>query len=123
MKKIFSILLNSAAAVFLFAGCSKVADLPQYEEGSAVTLTANKTSVVATAADSSTNVVTFNWTSPKYASDTSSYKFLLQFDSTGRNFSQASTVEVKGNLTTFLTGRDLNNMLLNYGFNLGTPYT
>ncbi len=123
MKKILSILLTSAAAVFLFAGCSKVADLPQYEKGSAVTLTANKTSVVATAADSSTNVVTFNWTSPKYASDTSSYKFLLQFDSTGRNFSQASTVEVKGNLTTFLTGRDLNNMLLNYGFNLGTPYT
>ncbi len=123
MKKFLSIFLTGLTAFFFFAGCNKVADLPQYEKGTAVTLTANKTTVVATAADSTTNVVTFNWTSPKYATDTSSYKFLLQFDSTGRNFAQASTVQVKGNLTTFLTGRDLNAMLLNYGFTLGTPYT
>ena len=123
MKKILSIFLTGLTAAYFFASCSKVADLPQYEKGTAVTLTANKTAVVATAADSTTNVVTFNWTSPKYATDTTSYKFLLQFDSTGRNFAQVSTVEVKGNLTTFLTGRELNTMLLNYGFNLGTPYT
>jgi hypothetical protein len=78
---------------------------------------------VATAADSTTNVVSFNWTSPEYATDSNRYKFLLQIDSTGRNFAQAVTKEVTGNLATEFTGRDLNAILLNYGFTLGTPYT
>ncbi|HZH96032.1 MAG TPA: SusE domain-containing protein [Flavisolibacter sp.] len=123
MKKIFSIASIVLTAALFFAGCSKVDDLPMYENGNAVTLTASKTAVVATAADSTTNVVTFNWTSPKYATDSNKYKFLLQFDSTGRNYAQASTREITGNFTTALTGRDLNAMLLNYGFALGTPYT
>lgn len=123
MKKILSIFLSGLTAAFFFTGCSKVEDLPSYGNGTAVTLTSTKTAVVATAADSTATVVTFNWTSPKYATDSNKYKFLLQFDSTGRNYAQASTREVTGNLTTALTGRDLNAMLLNYGFAPGTPYT
>ena len=65
MKKFLSLFSIVFTAAMFFAGCSKVDDLPMYENGTAVTLTASKTAVVATAADSTTNVVVFNWTSPK----------------------------------------------------------
>ena len=91
MKKYFSILTFIGAIALVMAGCHKVADLPYYENGTAVTLTSNKTSVAPTPADSLNSVVTFNWTSPKYATDTSTYKFVLEIDSSGRNFSKKVT--------------------------------
>lgn len=123
MKKIFSIGPLVLAAVLFFAGCSKVADLPHYENGKAVTLTASKTAVMAMASDSTNTVVTLSWTTPNYATDSNTYKFILEMDSTGRNFAKPATKEVKGKLTTSFTGRELNAILLDYGFSLGTPYT
>jgi len=123
MKYINKFLFLSVVTTLLFTACRKVADLPHYDNGTAVTLTASKTAVVATAADSSTNVISFAWTSPKYSTDTSSYKFILEIDSTGRNFSKEITKIVTGSLGTSLTGRDLNTILLNYGFAVGTAYT
>ena len=122
MKKYFSILTFIGAIALVMAGCHKVADLPYYENGTAVTLTSNKTSVAPTPADSLNSVVTFNWTSPKYATDTSTYKFVLEIDSSGRNFSKKVTKTVIGKLTTSLTGKELNAILLNYGFSLGVAY-
>ena len=122
MKKYFSILTFIGAIALVMAGCHKVVDLPYYENGTAVTLTSNKTSVAPTPADSLNSVVTFNWTSPKYATDTSTYKFVLEIDSSGRNFSKKVTKTVIGKLTTSLTGKELNAILLNYGFSLGVAY-
>jgi hypothetical protein len=123
MKYINKFLFLSVVTTLLFTACRKVADLPHYDNGTAVTLTASKAAVVATAADSSTNVISFAWTSPKYSTDTSTYKFILEMDSTGRNFSKEITKIVTGSLGTSLTGRDLNTILLNYGFAVGTAYT
>lgn len=104
------------------AGCHKVPDLPYYEKGTTVTLTANKTTVTSTPADSITNVISFAWTSPKYAQDSGMYKYVLEIDSTGRNFSKESTKIIIGALGTTLTGKELNTILLNYGFSLGVGY-
>src|SRR4026208_1761064 len=123
MKSIINKLTIAIAGIVLFAACRKVDDLPYYANGNAVTLAANKTSVTPTLADSTTEVVRFSWNSPKYSTDTSTYKFVLEIDSTGRNFSKKLTKTVYGNLATGLTGRELNNILLNYGFALGSPYT
>ena len=97
MKQFINYLAIAITGLTFLAGCDKVDDLPFYENGTAVTLSANKTAVVASAADSTTNVVSFNWTSPEYATDSSRYKFLIQIDSTGRNFAQATTKEIIGN--------------------------
>jgi hypothetical protein len=35
-------------------------------------------------------VVAFSWTSPNYATDTTNYKFIIEIDSTGRNFAKAT---------------------------------
>lgn len=109
-------------AVLVFVACTKVDDLPNYENGTAVTLTPSKTSVIATPADSSNAVISFSWTTPKYATDTSNYKYILEFDSTGRNFAKAGSKTVTGTLSTSLTGKELNAVLLDYGFTVGTAY-
>lgn len=122
MKKFINILILVVIAASIFAGCHKVEDLPYYENGTTITLTSSKTAVTPTPADSLTPVVSFSWTSPKYATDSSTYKFVLEIDSAGRNFSKAANKIVTGDLGTTLTGKELNAILLNYGFSLGTPY-
>ncbi|MGB3007972.1 MAG: SusE domain-containing protein, partial [Chitinophagaceae bacterium] len=47
---------------------------------------------------------------------------ILEIDSTARNFAKETIKIVVGTRTTSLTGKELNAILLNYGFTLGTPY-
>ena len=122
MKKFLSVSSLAVAAVLMIAGCNKVKDLPHYDNGTAITLTASKTAVVATPADSATSVVSFSWTNPKYASDSSTYKYILEIDSTSRNFAKEVTKTVIGTSSTSLTGKELNAALLDYGFTVGTAY-
>lgn len=123
MQLINKFLLLGFLTVLVISACKKVDDLPYYDLGTPITLTASKTAVTPTPADSLAQVITFSWTNPEYATDTSNYKFILEIDSTGRNFSQKVTKTVMGSLNTSFTGKELNDILLNYGFNLGTPYT
>jgi len=122
MKNIFKILALAVTTVVIVTACTKVADLPYYENGKSVTLTANKTAVTAAPADSLNQVIAFSWTNPEYKQDSSLYKFVLEIDSTGRNFAKKTMKVVTGVAGTSLTGKELNNILLNYGFALGTPY-
>lgn len=122
MKHILNTIIVAALGLFVISGCHKVKDLPYYDKGTAVTLTTSATTVAPVLADSVNNVVTFSWTNPEYATDSSTYKFILEIDSTGKNFSTKTTKLVIGSLNTALTGRELNAILLDYGFSLGTPY-
>lgn len=122
MTKTIKKLMIGILSVAVFAGCQKVPDLPLYENGTPVTLTANKTAVSPVPADSLTNVISFTWTDPDYKQDSTLYKYVLEVDSSGRNFAKESIKIVTGAMTTSLTGKELNNILLNYGFSLGTPH-
>ena len=122
MKKNLVIFSITVIATIFFAACNKVDDLPFYENGNAVTLTSSATAVTPGPADSLKEMVTFSWTNPEYATDTSNYKFIVEIDSTGRNFSHKVTKTVMGSLNTSFSGKELNDILLNYGFTLGTPY-
>jgi hypothetical protein len=123
MRKILNLFLSITAIGFVISSCDKIDSLPQHSNGTAVTLTASKSAVTPTATDSASNVVTFSWTDPKYATDSANYKFVLEIDSTGKNFSKEVTKTVIGSLNTALTGRELNTILLNYGYSLGVPVT
>ncbi|MBC7849738.1 MAG: SusE domain-containing protein, partial [Chitinophagaceae bacterium] len=120
IKSLFVLLIGIASMV---AACTKVDELPFYESGAPVTLTASKTDVAPTIADSNSNVVSFIWSDPNYSTDTSNYKFLLEIDSTGRNFAKKTVKEISGDLGTGFTGREINAILLNNGFSLGVPIT
>jgi len=122
MKSLVKYFFCAAGLMLIIQSCKKIENLPFYKNGTAVTLTSSKASVEPTLADSTSNVVTFSWTNPKYATDSNTYKFILEIDSSGRNFSKEMTKIVTGSPSTGLTGRELNNILLNFGFSLGTPY-
>jgi starch-binding outer membrane protein SusE/F len=123
MKKILAIFSIVSGVALLFAACTKVEDLPYYEEGNAVTLTSSKTAVAPAPADSLTNMIAFSWTNPDYASDANTFKYVLEIDSAGRNFTKKVSKIVTGSLTTSFTGKELNAMVLSYGFRLGVPFT
>jgi hypothetical protein len=121
MRTIKHLFILLAGITVFSTACEKIEDLPYYDKGTAVTLSASKTAVSPTPADSVAEVISFSWTSPNYATDTGNYKFLLEIDSTGRNFARKYVKEIKGKRSTSFNGREINAILLNYGFALGSP--
>jgi len=121
MRSIINFVVLLAGATFLFVGCEKVAELPSYKLGHPVTLTPSATSVSPGAADSAKTVLTLNWTFPQYATDSANMKYIVEIDSTGRNFSKEITSTQTKKLNKTFTGRDLNTLLLNYGYSVGKP--
>ena len=122
MKHIMKHILSVALLAGLIAGCEKKEVLPFYKAGNAPVLTSSTATVAAAPADSLANVITFNWTSPNYASDSATYKYILQLDSAGRNFSKAVSRTVSGITSTSFTGKELNELMIAYGFKSGSAY-
>lgn len=123
MKKILRLLFVTAGIALIYTSCTKLADLPTtvYANGNAVTLTSSTTTVAASPADSSSMVLTLNWTNPKYATDSSNQKFIIEMDSTS-NFASPVSFQSNGPLTYSFTGDTLNNLLANFGFSAGKPF-
>jgi starch-binding outer membrane protein SusE/F len=111
-----------ALLLFGFAACKKVEDLQKYKTGNAVTVTTSTSVVAAVPADSLKEALTVSWTSPGYATSPGNVKYLIQMDSTNRNFSKATQFPVSGGLSKTFTAKELNDMLLAYGFKFNTPY-
>lgn len=119
--KYLSKLIYAAILITGFAACKKVADLPFYSNGTAVTLTSSVTTIAPTAADADETVLTLSWTNPKYATDSAHQKFIMEMDST-ESFATSKTFEVTGPLSRSYTGKELNDMLANFGFVAGHPF-
>jgi hypothetical protein len=123
MKQLNRMLALGFAAAMGFTACEKVPNLPFYGNGSPVELKSNTSSVAAQPGDSSKVVLSFTWSNPNYATNEASNKYILQLDSAGRNFSQAISREVIGNREYSFTAKDLNNILLGWGFEFGRQYS
>jgi len=115
--------MSAAVIAFAFTACHKVDDLPNYGKGTAVTLSSSVSAVAPAPADSNNKVLAFTWTNPKYAQDSSLYKFVLQIDSAGRGFSKGYTKTIIGHLSDTFVAKDLNAILVNFGFAFNTQYT
>lgn len=122
MKHIVKFFLAAFSMVVLIASCDKVDNLPFYGNGTAPVLSASTNRVAVAPADSLNPAIAFSWTDPKHATSLSNYKFVLELDSLGRNFSRPVSHIVYGKLTDTLSGRDLNNMLLQLGFDFNVEY-
>jgi len=123
MKNILKLITLVVASVFVITACTKVADLPYYGKGNVIALSSSKTIITPAASDSLNNMIAFSWSNPNYASDSATYKYVLEIDSVGRNFVNKTTKTVVGTRTTSFTGKELNAMVLGYGFTLGRPFT
>ena len=123
MKSMFKIFIAVTGLVVFLTACNKVGDLPSYISGSAPSLSVSSNTVAATPADSSSKVISFSWTDPKHSTDPASYKYVLEIDSAGRNFSNAATRITIGSLSDSLTGKQLNDILIGFGFTFNVAYT
>ncbi|MBS1622145.1 MAG: SusE domain-containing protein [Bacteroidetes bacterium] len=121
MRKIFNYFLFVTSVVYIVAACDKIEDLSYYKKGYAVTLTPSKTALTPQLSDSNKTVLTLSWTFPDYATDSANMKYIVEIDSTGKNFANGVSKTITKNLSTTFTGRDLNTILLNYGYSIGVP--
>lgn len=121
MKPVIKILSLLAVTAISFMACHKVDDLPHYDNGSAPVLTASSATVAPAPADSNNVALTLNWTYPDYATDTNNIKYVVEIDSTGKNFANASTKQIIGTLSTSFLAKELNTMLLGFGYVFNKP--
>lgn len=122
MKNIVNSFLLVVSAMLLFTACKKTDSLPFFQAGTAPVLTANVTSITPAPADSNSTVLALTWTDPKYATDSANVKFIVQIDSAGQNFNNPYTKEITGALGTSFIAKDLNAVLVGFGFDFGVSY-
>ena len=113
----------TAIVAFTIASCDKKDKLPTHADGQNVTLSASSTDLAPTPADSSRTVVTFSWSNPNYSTDSTTQKFILEIDSTTRNFSKKTTRTITGTLNTGFTGKQLNDLMAGFGLTPGQQFT
>jgi hypothetical protein len=121
MRSIIKLISLITGVTVLFVACEKPRALPYNKLGNPVTLTPSATTITPTVADSSKIVLSLNWTFPNYSTDSANMKYIVEIDSAGKNFAKPVTKTITKSLTTSYTGRELNTILLNYGYSLGTP--
>ncbi len=121
MKYLSKLCLGLAIVLGFFACVKKVPDLPFYKNGTAVVLTTSTNAISTAPADSNKNVLTLSWTNPNYAQDSSMYKFVVEIDSTGRNFAKEYTLTVDGKRDTSFTGKQMNDIMAGLGLSAGVP--
>jgi hypothetical protein len=108
-------------SLLTFAACDKK-DVPAtHQEGTASVLSSSSANIAPLPADSNNTALTLNWTNPQYDTDTTNYKFVIEMDSTGKNFAKPDTRTVMGKLTTSFIAKELNTLLLNRGYAFNVP--
>jgi hypothetical protein len=121
MKLFNKIWLIAPATALTIIACDKTDILPSYQSGSAPVLSSSVNTIAPAASDSNNVAVTFSWTSPKYATDSANVKYILEIDSTGKNFAKASAKIVMGSLSTPFIAKELNSILLAKGYAFNIP--
>ncbi|MCX6209005.1 MAG: SusE domain-containing protein [Bacteroidetes bacterium] len=122
MKYLSKIFLSILTASIVLIACRKEGALPNYAASSTPVLSASKTSIAPAPSDSNTAVATLNWTDPMLSTDSAYKMYVIEIDSTGRNFKQAAKITVYGTLSKALIGKELNSILLNFGFKFNVAY-
>lgn len=106
----------------LITSCDKVKDLPLYQTGEAPVLSASAVVLTPAPADSNNTVVTFSWTDPGFANDSNTTKYVLQIDSTGKNFANGASVTIIKNRSFSFTAKEMNTVLIGFGFGFNRAY-
>ena len=122
MKKIIKYLSIPFWVIILFIGCDKK-DTVTYYSGSSSVVSSSKDSVSLQTNDSSKAVLKLSWTAANNGSVDSLTRYIVQIDSSGRNFSQAYSDTIYGKLSQSFTAPQLDSILLyNLGFSIYSNY-
>ncbi|MFN2438573.1 MAG: SusE domain-containing protein, partial [Chitinophagaceae bacterium] len=115
MRSFINIFLAITGLTFI-TSCDKVDSLPFFGTGTAPVLSASATTIAPVPADSNKVALTLSWTNPSHATDSTNYKFVVEIDSAGKNFSNVATKVVNGGSGTSFTAKELNSILLAKGY-------
>lgn len=121
MQNFLKYFSSALIAVLAFASCQKADSLPFYESGKGSDLSLSTNTVTLSAANAAQNVVTFSWTDPGFATDTSNYKYVVEIAPKGTNFAKAGALTQIGGSSLSISGTQLNNMLVAWGIPFSTP--
>ncbi len=121
MKPLIKLSFLSLLMAAVITSCTKVAGLQMYANGAAPVLTSSTNTIVPKASDSTTVVLTLKWTDPKYSTDSSTEKYIIEVDSTNM-FLHPVIWTINGRLNETFTALQLNNVLANFGFAPGKPF-
>ncbi|MBK9491130.1 MAG: SusE domain-containing protein [Haliscomenobacter sp.] len=109
-------------SIFFLAGlalnsCSKEEINAVFKDGVAPTLSSSVNRVNLVPADSSRNVISFNWSDPNYQIDgektSHNVTYTLEIDSLGKNFAKPQRITVTNALSNPINGKEFNRMLAN----------
>jgi len=108
----------------LAAACSKVGNLPttSFVNGKSPVLTDTAKIMTPQPADSGSVALILSWSNPQYATDSSTEKYIIEIDSSGRNFAKEATIVVTGARRYSFTAKQFNAILLGFGFFYNTGY-
>lgn len=115
-------MLITGMAAMSWMACTKMKN-EYFANGSAPTMKVSSTTITPTASDSLTGVLTVSWTNPHYATDSATQQFIIELDSTGKNFVGEQTVTVNGPLSYSFTGGHLDSIMANFGYTAGKAYS
>jgi starch-binding outer membrane protein SusE/F len=104
-----------------FLACTKMSNT-YFPNGTAPVLKSSTTSIAPVPGDSSNVVLALSWTNPHYSTDSGSEKYIIQIDSSGRNFAKATNIVISGSLSDSLTAKQINTIALGFGFAYNTAY-
>ncbi len=122
MKQIHKYLALVILAAGVFTSCEKADELSVFGEATAPVLTTPTATVAPPPADSNKVSLILNWTDPKHATDPKTVKYVIEIDSTTRNFTRAYTRTLTGKLTDSIIAKDLNAVMLAWGFEFNKAY-
>ncbi|MFV0606194.1 MAG: SusE domain-containing protein, partial [Niabella sp.] len=125
MKNIYKYFSLAFLGMLVLASCQKAENLPYYESGTGTDVTLSTSSVTISAANLASNIVTFSWANPGFATDTANYKYVVEIAPSGTNFANPYRITKKGGGagSSVITGAELNNALVAWGkaFGAATP--
>jgi hypothetical protein len=122
MRNRSTVLFTGVTMLAALIACKKETNT-NYSNGKAPVLQSSTTAIAPAPSDSLSKVVTFSWSSPSYSTDPSTVKYIIQIDSSGRNFSKAVSFVVTGALTDTLIAKQINSVLLGFGFAFNVKYS
>lgn len=120
MKNMHLKLLLLIATIAGITACDKKDIIKDSPYGSKVVITSSMPEFAPTAATLNNDSITFSWTSPRYSNDTSTTKYFLEIDSTGRNFNKGISKSITGKLSAKYSIREFNSMLQAMGIPPGS---
>lgn len=109
-------------ASLVITACEKADDLPFYNNGAAPAVTVSSSAIAPIPTDSLQTGLVVNWTNPGYATDSATYKYVVEIDEAGNNFADATQKVVNGAMSASYLNKELNDLLLARGFEFGTAY-